>query len=576
MPPRAVGMTAQTATVGSAAEACVTTAGRDTEWDSRSQPRFDRVGGVRRPGLDDRFQCWLEAHQASLAIVGVLLFFIGLVNGWNLHGWPGRVNDDEGTYVGQAWAMVAKGQLAHYTYRYDHPFLGWAVIAGYAWLTDGFHRAPSAVMVGREVMLISTVLSCVLLFGVARRLGVNRALAAVSVAMFGLSPLAVYHHRMVFLDNLATLFMLAALVAAASPRGGVAAARWSAMWFAVAALCKETIVIVLPAVVWLLVQHTDRQRRQLAVRGFAVAFAVLVSAYPVFALSRHELLPGPGHVSLASAVWWQLVGRPGSGSLLDPASDTVTLARSWVDLDPWLLLGGTVLAPAGLAVARLRPVAAALQLQVLVMCRPGYVPFAYVTALLPFAALLIGGAGDVLWRWYRSMPTAALRTAWRGAANRRRSLLGGVARGVRRLAAVAPLAAAAVAALVLVVPAWAGTLRDQATVDGSANSRAATRWVIDHVPKDAVVVTDDYIWMDLTLAGFTRPVWMWKVDTDPAVTASVLPHGADSIDYVVTADQPVSTLAALPTLERSVERSDVVTRFGEVIVRRVRHDGAGR
>jgi hypothetical protein len=479
-------------------------------------------------------------HRKSLAVLTPLLILAGFVNGWNLHGWPGRINDDEGTYVNQAWAMLDHGALSHYTYWYDHPFLGWAIIAGYAGATDGFDRAPSAVMVGREVMLISALISCALLFLLARRLRLNRAWSGVAVFAFAISPLAVFFHRMVFLDNLATMFILAAFAAAASPRRSVGAALWSAIWFASAALCKETIVILLPALVWLLVQHTSRRTRVWNLGVFFVSFGVLVASYPVFALLKNELLPGEGHVSLTWALWWQVFARRGSGSLLDPSSGTYSLAKSWVDLDPWLLLPGVALIVVGLVVRRFRPVALALLIQVVMMCRGGYVPFAYVIALLPFAALLIAAAGDVAWA--------------RLASSRTRT----------------PVAAVAgVLAAVLILPGWVTTLRDQAKVDGSADSRAATQWIIDNVARDAVVVTDDYIWMDLKLAGFTKPVWLWKVDTDPAVMADILPAGVASIDYIVIAKLAGTTLDELPTIRQGMTESTEVVRFGEVIVRKV-------
>jgi hypothetical protein len=468
-----------------------------------------------------------------------LLVLAGLVNGWNLHGWPGRINDDEGTYVDQAWAMLDHGALAHYTYWYDHPFLGWAIIAGYAGLTDGFGRAPSGVMVGREVMLVAVLVSCALLFLLARRLKFNRGWSAVAVALFALSPLAVYFHRMVFLDNLATMFTIAALAVAASPRRSIGAALGSAVCFAGAVLCKETIVILLPTLVWLLVQHTERRTRTWNLGVFGITFVVLVSAYPVFALLKNELLPGDGHVSLGWALWWQVFGRSGSGSLLDPSSGTYGLAHSWVDLDPWLLLPGVLLVPPAFLVKRLRPIALALLIQVAMMFRGGYLPFAYVIALLPFAALLIAGAGDEMWT---RLPS------WRR---------------------YVPAGAAALLAAVLIVPAWAVTMYDQSRTDGSADSRAATRWVIANVPKDAVVVTDDYIWLDLKLAGFEKPVWLWKVDTDPEVMETVLPAGAASIDYVVLAAQASSTMASLPTLQRGLDESDLVERFGDIEIRRV-------
>lgn len=43
---------------------------------------------------------------------------------WNLQGYPGRADDDEGTYVARAWAMLYEHHLSNYTYFWDHPFFG--------------------------------------------------------------------------------------------------------------------------------------------------------------------------------------------------------------------------------------------------------------------------------------------------------------------------------------------------------------------------------------------------------------------------------------------------------------------
>ena len=37
--------------------------------------------------------------------------------------------DDEGTYASQAWSVTHLRALAPYTYWYDHPPLGWLVLA---------------------------------------------------------------------------------------------------------------------------------------------------------------------------------------------------------------------------------------------------------------------------------------------------------------------------------------------------------------------------------------------------------------------------------------------------------------
>ena len=55
--------------------------------------------------------------------------------------------------------------------------------------------------------------------------------------------------------------------------------------------------------------------------------------------------------------------------------------------DPWLLVTGFVAALTLLLSPRLRPFAVALLIQVVVLVKGGYLPFFYVTGMLPFAAL---------------------------------------------------------------------------------------------------------------------------------------------------------------------------------------------
>jgi len=115
--------------------------------------------------------------------------------------------------VAEAWAIIYEHHLAPYTYWYDHPPLGWAQLAGYIWLTDGFARYSSSIEVGREFMLLVAVASSILVYVLCLRLRFRPATAGITVALFGLSPLAVYYHRLVSLDNIGTLWLLAAMVA---------------------------------------------------------------------------------------------------------------------------------------------------------------------------------------------------------------------------------------------------------------------------------------------------------------------------------------------------------------------------
>lgn len=498
---------------------------------------------------------WWRRHRASLLTLIALLAVTGAATAWNLQGWPGRVNDDEGTYVAEAWAMLYPHHFSHYTYWYDHPPFGWAQIAAYAAVTGGFGRNASAVMAGREYMWLVTVVSCALLFVLCRRLEMRRWAAAVAVLLFGLSPLAIYYHRMVSLDNMAVMWLLAALTAAASRRRSLGAAFGAGIFTAAAVLSKETVGLLVPVVVWALWQHTGRPTRRWNLGVFGVTFALLVASYPLMAVLRGELIPGKGHVSLTWALWWQFFGREGSGSVLDTHSGSYGLAHFWMSIDPWLLAAGVALLPAGLMIRRLRPLAAGILIQLAVLLKGGYLPYFYVTAMLPFAALLIGGTADSLWGTgrlggaHRRLPAGLLRAGWRLTARR------------------AAVAAAGLACAALVVSAWGHALAHQSTVRGDASSRAATAWIERHVPKRDVVVVDDYIWTDLKLRG-ENPLWIWKVDTDPQVTREVLPRGYRSISYVVLAPQAASTLASLPTLRGALAHSVVVATFGDGLTAR--------
>jgi hypothetical protein len=147
----------------------------------------------REPGLVLLWwtQCrgWVQAHRLDLAVVAGLLLAVGLVHGIGYDRFPGRINDDEGTYATQAYAVQYWHTMAHYTYWYDHPPLGWITIAAYTWATHAFERLPTAVTAGRETMLWAAVTSAALMYLLARRLGFHRVAAAAAVLIFGLSPL---------------------------------------------------------------------------------------------------------------------------------------------------------------------------------------------------------------------------------------------------------------------------------------------------------------------------------------------------------------------------------------------------
>src|SRR3954451_19747457 len=139
-------------------------------------------------GLIPRVRSWLWVHRWSILIVSALLILVGAVQVTGMTRSP-MPSDDEGTYVSQAWAVQVHHQLAHYTYWYDHPPLGWIQLALWNWPQALLGRSPHAIADARNAMVVASVVSAALLYVLARRLGLGRPAAAGALLVFTLCPL---------------------------------------------------------------------------------------------------------------------------------------------------------------------------------------------------------------------------------------------------------------------------------------------------------------------------------------------------------------------------------------------------
>jgi hypothetical protein len=517
-----------------------------------------------------RIAGWIRIRWVDVSVVTVLVVVGGVVHAAGMDNSPARF-DDEGTYTAYAWAVQNWHRLGHYTYWYAHPPLGWIQIAAWNWLTDAYDHAPYAIAATRGFMLFCKIVSIVLLYALARRLRMSRVAATLGVAIFALSPLSVYFTRAALLDNIVTPWLLAAFFFVASPRSSVRGAAAGGFCLAVAVLTKETALLYLPAVLVALWQHTDRRTRRFSLAFFGAVFTLLCVGYPIYALLKNELFIGPGHVSLEWAVRWQLFGRTGSGSIFDPKSTAHAVVRSWLDQDAWLPRLALVTAVPGMLIRRTRAVSFAFVFQVLQMLRGGYLPYPYVIAIIPFAALTIAGCADWLWdlAWNR----------WRRSGNRWLRL------GVHgKQAIVVALAATLVS---LVGHAWSYPLRDLRTNDRDAGKAGALAWLRSHTTHDQYLVVDDSFWVDLVRSGHPSDhvVWFTKLDVDQdvripgvyqwtGISYLVLDH-QDDLSVHLQADGLPSkdTRTQFPTLGKALAHSRVVATFGTeldtVTIRRV-------
>ena len=474
-------------------------------------------------------------------LVGILLLLTAVVRLINLTGTPQRI-DDEGTYVAQAYALLHYGELSHYTYWYDHPPLGWLQIAGWFLLTGGPDSASTAVASGRGFMVVVATITAALLWTLARRLGLSLAAASAAVALFALSPLAVELGRTVYLDNIATAWLLGALVLFCSPQQRLSAAFGGAACFGVAVLTKETMLLLLPALLMLAWTRAAHATRRYAAAVVVTVLGLMLAGYLLLAAIRSELLPGAGHVSLLDAVRFQLYVRDSGGSILDTGSLNRTTFDRWWVLDPVLLAAALPAAVAALAVRRLQPVATGVVLLAVILLRDGYLPAPFVIAALPLAALLVAG-----------VPDAALRRARADQTGRHQ---------VRRVLLVGALAATTTLGA-LAGTTWTPVLRHLLTADSDAPLRQAQAWITANVPARDRLIVDDAIWVDLVTEGRDRRdvIWFYKLDTDTEVQGWS-PRGWRDYDWVVSTPSLRSGTASTGQLADAVAASTPVAVFG--------------
>jgi 4-amino-4-deoxy-L-arabinose transferase-like glycosyltransferase len=497
-----------------------------------------RQGPSKSIGRVRRRSAWFYSVLALVVVVVV-------VQGWNITGFP-AIGDDEGTYLAQAWAIQHGEGLAHYTYWYDHPPFGWMQIAALSWIPAMLWSGFLAVAHARLIMLVVSAVNVVLLCTLARRIGFARWSALLAGGLFALSPLAVTLQRQIYLDNFAVMWMLAAFVLALSPRrhlwhhvaaGGAAA---------LAVLSKETMILVLPALVVAMWQGSHPSTRKFCLVGIGTALLLVCGVYPLYALLKGELLPGPGHVSLVGGMLFQF-SRPGSGSILIPGTGSNGVFQSWLYYDPVLIFAGIPAVLAGLAFRRLRAPAVAGTILVLVALRPnGYLPGMYIIQALPFFALAVGG---LLEYGAKFALTFRNNVVWR-------------IRYVRRGVVVA----LALGLAAYVVPQWGAGDGQAMTIQANGNYRAAAEWIRTELPdpQHSRIVVDDAIWLDMVNAGFQPglgAIWFYKLDRDSGVIAK-LPGTWRAVDYIVSSPIMRQALKDQPNVSAALTHSRVLATFG--------------
>jgi 4-amino-4-deoxy-L-arabinose transferase-like glycosyltransferase len=467
----------------------------------------------------------------------------------NMFNYPYYEND-EGTYMSQSWSLVQFGELAPYTYWYDHAPFGWMFISGWTILTGGFFTFGFSVNSGRVLMLILHIIIAILLYLVAKKLTKSQIVGIIAVLFFSLSPLAIYFQRRVLLDNIMVFWLMLSLTTLVYYKDKVLSLTVSATFFALAILSKETAVIFIPAFLYL-IYYLSQEKRDL--KKYLIWLGVLgaaVSIYPLYALLRGEFFPAEDRVSLIGALQYHL-SRDG-GSLLDFESGSFWVnIRNWMKEDPLFLVLGIFSTLGTLIIGIKNGTARVIGLLSLTMwiffLRGGLILEFYIIPAIPFMSLSIGYLANYLY----SVINRNMRTR------------------VSSYVSYIPFIVVGIALFFGVIH-YSRYTKDHYnlyTADQTTPQIQGVRWVLDEGPDNAVYVIDNYGYVDIheeLLNNGKRVEWYWKVDTDPMIAEDVLENSAENIDYIAATPQMTRDLRYNPQLvltRTALENSVPVVRF---------------
>ena len=282
-------------------------------------------------------------HGARLSWTGQACLLFSLVSGALTHGWhlfqyPLYITD-EGIYMEQAWSVLREGQLAPYTYVYDHAPAGWLLISGWASLLPfQFQTFGNAINTGRVLMLILHLLSVFLLFQVTYRFSGRLSAPVIACFFFNVSPLAVYYQRQVLLDNIMVFWVLLCLYLIQRNDGRILTAMYIGVACGIGVLTKENAIFFVPVIAYLFYTQVRQQQNYRFVLGFwTYMCAAVISVYFLYATTKNELwptglnfnlqTPPTDHVSLLYTIWWQL-HRGGAVFSMPIACSGASLAAS--------------------------------------------------------------------------------------------------------------------------------------------------------------------------------------------------------------------------------------------------------
>jgi len=456
--------------------------------------------------------------RKNYLLVGTIFFivlFSGVTHGINMFNYP-YFENDEGTYLSQAWSLLAHAKLAPYTYWYDHAPGGWMFIALWTLLSGGFYTFGMSIHSGRVLMLLLHIASSLLLYFIARKYTKNGWGALIAVALFSLSPLAIYYQRRILLDNIMVFWILLSFALLLWRKNStLLLTAFSGLCFSIAIVTKETAVVFLPGMLHLLHSRSQAANRIFSYVLWLMSAGVAGTMYVLYAAIKSELFPqgyvsDSPHVSLISTLMAQ-AARGTSEPIWNSQSEFYLAWSTWLSKDSsfvYLTIAVSVLlAVFSVRNKAYRTPALLLFAIMLFLARGKLVIDFYIIAVIPFAAL----ATSIVYTHILKMSKYTAR--W-------------------------------ISIFSIIFISVIGYSNYQSiqyfwTRNEAEPQRQAVRWIKQNLPTDTKMAIDAYAYVDLHAPKskddpiFPDAHWVWKVERDDAIRGGVFGEDASNMEYVL-------------------------------------------
>lgn len=471
----------------------------------------------------------------EIVILGIVLGVSGVLHGYNMFYYP-YFENDEATYLAQAWSFISEGKLAPYTYWYDHAPVGWLFASVWVFLTGGLFTFGFSLNSARIFMLLIHLVSTFLLYRVTRKITGTDLSAFIASLFFIVSPLAIYFQRRFLLDNIMTFWVLLSLYFILYARNRLLLYFASALAFGIAVLTKENAIFFTPVFVGLLISRVDKHHKAVVVVKWVVVTGMVISLYPLYALLKKEFFPvgsifsPPGdHVSLLGTLLFQS-SRGANLPFWDQGSDFIMNMKYWFGRDELFMSLGVVGFFAVMfqaAFNKASRIIFLLTFSILAFLASGKLVINfYVIPLIPFFAMCIGHVVDQQLKYLKSLNNYLY----------------------------IPLLAVFLG-IVFNFYFQSNNLKIALFSDETTNQVRALEWTKRNIGKNEFIAIDYFGNLDLTNSRyvgdpkFSNADWFWKVQFDPEIKENKLQGDSQNIDYIMLTAEMHRSIVGIPNNE---------------------------